>query len=275
MSQTAGPAVPAAVHWLIVLLLFWVGLRWFERINLYIPSRAITAHPGTFGLKYEDLRLKASDGPTIHAWFIPNGPQSPALLVSHGNGGNMSHRMEKLMIFRKAGASVLMYDYRGYGQSSGSPTEEGTYRDGEAAYLWLTQVKGVPPERIVLYGESLGCGVAAELALRRKAAGLILESGFTSTVDMARVILPFLPVSWMVLFRYDSLAKIPRIRIPLLVMHSPTDDVVPFPMGRQLFEAALEPKTFFELKGDHNEGFLETGKPYEEAIHRFLGDVVK
>lgn len=268
--------VHTVVNWVILALVFWIGLRWFERANLYFPDRTpMGAHPGSYGLEYEELKIQAEDGPTIHGWYVENKPDSPVILVSHGNAGNISHRLDKLLIFRRAGASVLLYDYRGYGLSTGSPTEQGTYRDAQAAYRWLTRSKHIPPEKIVFYGESLGCAVALETALRHKAAGIILESGFTSTVDMGKLIFPFLPIEWMVRFRYDALSKIGKVSCPVLVMHSPQDDIVPYAMGRRLFAAAPEPKTFFEMKGDHNEGFLTTGKAYEEAIRNFLRSCVR
>ena len=255
------------------LLALSMFARWFERVNLYIPSRQMTAHPGSYRLPYEDLTLKAADGPAINAWYIPNRPDSLVMLVSHGNGGNISSRLEKFVRFHKAGASVLVYDYRGYGRSTGSPTEQGTYSDGEAAYRWLTKTKGVAPSRIVFYGESLGCGVAVELAKRHPGAGLILDSGFTSTLDMGRMIFPWLPVRWLVRYRYDNLSKLPLLRCPLLVMHSPDDDIIPIAMARRNFAAAAGPKSFFEMKGDHNEGFMDTGPAYIEAIRSFLASL--
>ena len=164
---------------------------------------------------------------------------------------------------------MLLFDYRGYGRSSGRPDEQGTYLDAEAAYRWLAEKKKVPADRIVIHGESLGGAVAMELALRRRAAGLILESTFTSVVEMCRHVFPFLPADLVVRFRYDTLSKIPELSCPVLVMHSPDDDIVPFAMGRRLFAAAPEPKTFFEMKGSHNEGFLDTGPAYEKAIAGF------
>lgn len=253
----------------------WIFLRWFESANLYAPNRTLTAHPGTYGLKYENLSLTAEDGPKIHGWFIPRGAGDPVMLVCHGNAGNISHRLDKALIFRKAGASVLLFDYRGYGQSGGSPSEQGTYRDAEAAYAYLTETRGIAPERIVLYGESLGCGVAVELALKHKTAGLILDSAFTSTPDMAREIFGRLPLGLIIRFRYDNLSKIPRVSCPMLIMHSRQDDIVPFRMGQALFAAAPEPKKFFEMTGGHNDGFLETGQPYADAIAERLNAWIK
>jgi len=256
--------------WLLCIPLFWLGLRWFEKANLYFPSRSVAGDPGLLGLAFADLRLTAADGISVHGWFVPLRPESPVVLFCHGNGGNISHRFDKLLILRRAGAAVLLFDYRGYGRSSGSPSEEGTYLDAETAYRWLTEEKKVPPGRIIVHGESLGGAVALELALRRRVAGLILESTFTSVVDMGRHVFPFLPIKHMVRFRYDSLAKIQRVSAPVLVMHSPHDDIVPYAMGRRLYEAAPQPKTFCEMTGGHNEGFLDTGRAYEAALAQFL-----
>jgi fermentation-respiration switch protein FrsA (DUF1100 family) len=256
-------------------IFLWLGLRRFESANLYIPDRIVGAHPGTYGLPYENLRLRTSDGPLIHAWYVENQPASPVILVSHGNAGNISTRLDKLLLLRKAGASVLLYDYRGYGASQGRPTEAGTYRDGEAAYRWLVEEKKVPPERIFLYGESLGCAVAIELALKLKSAGLIVDSGFTSTMDMGRLIFPFLPISLMVRFRYDNLSKIHRVSCPVLVMHSPQDEIIPYEMGQRLFEAAPKPKTFLKLEGSHNEAFMTGAKQYAQALRLFLESHLK
>jgi hypothetical protein len=267
------PSSHAVLHgalWLAgTAAVLWLGLRWFERANLYHPSRGLDADPASVGLAFEEVLTKTDDGESIHGWFVDAGPGNPVLLVSHGNGGNISHRLDKLRIFREAGASVLLYDYRGYGRSTGRPSEQGTYRDAQAAWRWLAS-RGIGPDRVILYGESLGAAVALETALRRPCGGLILDSAFTSTADMGRRLLPLLPVDLIVRFRYDSIAKIGRLQVPLLVLHSAGDDIVPFAMGRRLFEAAPEPKTFFEMKGSHNDGFLETGPAYGGAVRSFL-----
>jgi fermentation-respiration switch protein FrsA (DUF1100 family) len=262
-------------------------LRWFESANLYIPSRIPSGVlPGSFGLASEDVALRAADGVKLAGLFLPaaafrpgiltepvEGPLASArwvLLYCHGNAGNITHRFFKANIFHRLGLGVLLFDYRGYGRSEGRPTEQGTYADAEAAWNFLTQVKKIPPERIVIYGESLGCAVAVETARRHRARALILESPFTSVADMADVVFPHVPLRWIVTYRYDNLAKIPLVDAPLLVMHSRDDDIVPFALGRRVFEAAAEPKTFFEMKGDHNEGYLDTGSAYPRAILSFL-----
>jgi fermentation-respiration switch protein FrsA (DUF1100 family) len=262
--------VHRAAALLLLAGLLFLSVRRFESANLYFPDRALTAHPGSYGLAFEELDLLAQDGVRLHGWFIAREPGDPVILFCHGNAGNISNRLQKALIFRRAGASVLLFDYRGYGRSAGRPTEQGTYADAEAAYLFLSEKKNVPKDKIILYGESLGGGVAVETALRREAAGLILDSAFISTAEMARQIFPRLPVRWIISYKYDNLNKIPRLSLPLLVMHSPEDEIVPFAMGKRLFEAARQPKTFFEMKGDHNEGFLLTGEDYGRTVGRFI-----
>ncbi|HBL19146.1 MAG: hypothetical protein A2X36_01590 [Elusimicrobia bacterium GWA2_69_24] len=280
----------------IALGLLFGGLRWFERINIYFPSRELSLHPGSLGIPYEDVLFQSEDGLLLHGWFLdaaqpmPDKPlpfrpplpaaeplqsksgRPPVLVLFHGNAGNVSNRIEKLAIFRKLGLSAFVFDYRGYGRSQGSPSEQGTYRDGLAAVDLLTRDMGYAPQELVYYGESLGCAVALETALRRPPQALVLDSGFTSTVEMGRRTFPFLPVRWMVRFRYDNLSKIGGLKVPLLVLHSPQDDIVPFDMGQANFAAAPRPKIFVETRGDHNEGFADT--PYwAQAIRDFLAEL--
>jgi len=256
------------------VILFWFGLRWFERANLYFPDRQLIATPAQVGMAFEDVWMTASDGVKIHGWFIPSPGRavasSPTLLFCHGNAGNISHRLDKAARLISTGANVFLFDYRGYGQSSGGPSEKGMYRDAEAAYQYLTATKGLRDKSIILYGESLGGGVAVETALRYPSGGLILESAFTSTVDMARLVFPFLPVRWMVREKYDSLAKISRLAVPVLVLHSAQDEIVPFAMGERLYAAAGGAKLLVELTGDHNEGYIDSGKFYQDAVASFI-----
>lgn len=254
----------------LALLPFLAGCSWLNRKLLYVPSRELVADPFRLGLYFEEAVLVASDGPRLHGWWVPHGsPGAPAVLLLHGNGGNISHRLERLRLLHAAGASVFLLDYRGYGRSEGKPSEEGTYLDAEAARRWLLERKDVPASRLVYHGESLGCGVAVELARRHPPAALILDSAFTSVPEMAKRIFS-LPLSWLVKFRYDNLAKLPSIRVPLLVLHSPQDDIVPYEMGRRLFEAAAEPKAFVDLRGGHNDAILKSGPAYVDALKMFL-----
>ncbi len=269
----------------------WAGLRWFEKANLYIPDRQLTILPATFGLAYENVDFTAEDGVRLHAWFVPAStapategypeevpPPRPwgrprgrprTLVMFHGNGGNISHRVDKLRIFHGLGLSVFMFDYRGYGRSGGSPSEQGTYLDGAAAVRWLKEDKGLEEGALVYYGESLGCAVAMETALQHPPAAFIFDSGFTSVLEMAKAIYPWLPAKYFLRARYDNLAKAPQLKTPLLVAHSPEDQIIPFAMGRRLFEAAPQPKEFFQLRGGHNDGFLET-PGYAQAFAEFL-----
>jgi len=253
----------------------WVGLRRFETANLYHPAREFAVIPQTFGLPHEEVALRAEDGVALHGWFLPaaRGPlagQGLVLLYCHGNAGNVSTRVSKAALFHRLGLSVLLFDYRGYGKSAGSPSEQGTYLDAEAAWRYINETKRFPPDKIVIYGESLGNGIALETALSHPPKALILDSAFTSIVDMGREVFPWLPVRLMVTMHYDNLAKIPRIRCPVLVMHSREDRVVPFRMGQALFAAAPQPKEFLEMTGSHGEGYLETGAAYPKTVLAFL-----
>ena len=253
----------------------WVGVRWLERNKLFYPSRDITVIPRSLGMAFSDVTLTTSDGVKIHGWFIPKGPgplasQDLTVLFCHGNAGNISNRVEKAAILHKLGLSVFVFDYRGFGKSEGRPDEQGTYRDADAAYLYLTEKRGIPPARIVLHGESIGNGIAIEAAIRHPSRALIVESAFTSIVGMGKRIMPYLPLGLFCTQRYDHLAKLPHVGRPVLVMHSPGDEVIPFEMGQELFAAAAEPKSWLELKGGHDSGFYEAGEAYPTAIWTFL-----
>ena len=192
------------------------------------------------------------------------------MLCLHGNGGNISSRTGKMRIFHDAGAAQLWVEWRGYGESSGAPDEAGLYRDGAAGWDWLTRERAIAPSRVVLYGESLGCGVAVELATRVKPAGLIVDSGFASIADMGRVVLPWFPAA-LERIRFDNIAKLPRVATPTLFLHSPQDDLIPYEQSRRNFAASgAANKSFIELRGSHNDGFLETGSAYAGAIRDFL-----
>lgn len=258
---------------LLVAALLWIGLRFFEQTMVFVPSRTMWAHPGTVGLPYEALSLTASDGVVLRAWWIPApSADAPVMLCLHGNGGNLSNRIDKMRIFHDAGAAQLWLEWRGYGESGGSADEPGLYRDALAAWAWLHvgDGKAVPAARLVLYGESLGNGPAILLATRVAAAGLIVDSGFTSIADMGRVVLPWFPVR-LAKIRFDNLSRLPRVTIPTLFLHSPKDDIVPYEMARRNYAASgAAKKTFVDLKGSHNDGFLETGPAYGAAIRNFL-----
>jgi len=271
-SQKRRAWLKRVIRLAISIVLLFVMLRWFEHSQVYYPSRELEAAPAELGRVFEDARFKAGDGVELHGWFFPADTNSPrariAFLICHGNGGNVSHRLELCAALLKTGASVFVFDYRGYGQSHGRPGEEGTYRDAQAAHAWLRQ-KGFRGGDIIAFGESLGGGVVSELALRETVGGLVLQSTFTSIPDIGAEIYPWLPVRWMSTIKYDTRAKLPRIKVPVLVMHSREDDLARFSHAEKNFAAANEPKAFCELNGGHNEAVWEQTE-FREAMEKFL-----
>jgi fermentation-respiration switch protein FrsA (DUF1100 family) len=242
-----------------------------ERYFIYFPERNLVADPDQVGLSFEEVYFVASDGVRLHGWFVP-GRQDLTWLWFHGNAGNISHRLENLKLLHdELGLSVFLFDYRGYGRSQGKPSEEGTYRDAEAALAYLRSRRDVDPERIVYFGRSLGAGVAVELATREPPLALILESPFPSIPALARHHYPFLPVGPLLRTKYDSLVKMDKVNAPLLVLHGDRDEIVPLQAGRSLFEAAREPKQFHVIRGaGHNDTYLAGGEEYLRVLRRFL-----
>lgn len=242
---------------------------------LYYPEKEIFATPKDIGLEFEEVTIRTKDDIEISAWFIPSKDERAVVLFCHGNAGNISHRLDSIRIFNKLGLSVLIFDYRGYGKSKGSPTEEGTYLDAEAAWDYLVNKKGYSPDKIVLFGLSLGGAVAVETALRVKAGAIIIESGFTSLPALGSKFFPYLPVRLISRYKYANIDKVNKISLPKLFVHSPQDEIIPFEHGKALFEKALEPKEFLRITGGHNDGFLLTGRPYVEGLERFISKQFK
>jgi fermentation-respiration switch protein FrsA (DUF1100 family) len=195
------------------------------------------------------------------------------VLFCHGNAGNISHRLDSIRLFHELGLSVLIFDYRGYGQSSGKPTEKGTYRDADAAWHYLVTLRGILPGHIILFGRSLGAPIAADLATRQSAAAVILESAFTSVPDVAAKFYPWLPVRWLSRYQYNTRKKLASIHSPVMIVHSRDDEIIEYANGERLFEAANEPKQFLELRGGHNDGFMVSGKDYIRGLNNFLDNV--
>ena len=239
---------------------------------VYFPQmgREHIATPEQQGLPYESVDIPTSDGQTLHAWFVPAEDATGTVLFFHGNAGNISHRIDYLSMFHGMGYQTFIFDYRGYGQSSGSPSESGTYIDAQAAWDYLVKEKGIRPGRIALFGESLGGAVAAWLAVRERPALLVLASTFTSVPDLAAKIYPYLPVRLLSRFNYNAFEYLQSVACPVLVAHSPQDEIVPFAHGRALYEAAPEPKEFLELQGGHNEGFIFTREVWVLALTKFM-----
>lgn len=263
-------AVSALAYSAFLLLVFA-----FEARLVYFPGPPPEETPADHGLPYEDVRLRTADGVALAAWFLPAaGSDAGAVVFSHGNAGNIAVRLPGASAFLDAGLSVLLYDYRGYGASEGKPSEEGTYQDAVAAYDWLVEQRGIPPQRVVAYGESLGGAVAIELARRRPVAAVFAESTFTSLPDLGARLYPFLPVRLLATIRYASADKVADLGVPLLVAHSPEDEIVPFDLGRALYDAAREPKAFLETEGGHNDGGFLRRPEWRRAVEEFLAAAV-
>jgi uncharacterized protein len=262
----------------IVLVVFFVIVGCAARKMVFQPFRALEAQPQSLNRPVEDVFFHAADGVRLNGWYFPAGVNSSfaqfAILICHGNAGNISHRLELVDTLLKSGAAVFAFDYRGYGQSEGAPTEKGTYRDAEAAREWLV-AKGYAGTNIIALGESLGGGVATELALTTSLAGLILQSTFTSVPDLAGDIAPWLPARLLLTTRFSTREKLARIHVPVLVMHSRADRVIGFAHAERNFAAACPPKFFCELKGDHNDAVFASANEYRQAVSQFLNAIVK
>ncbi len=259
---------------LVVLGVFVGGMYLLQPAMVFLPSPDLEQTPADWGLAYEEVWLRAEDGVRLHAWYLPRSAAGPTLLFFHGNAGNISHRRASLEIFHDLGLNVLILDYRGYGRSEGRPSEQGLYRDARAAWDHLLGERGLAPREIVVFGRSLGGAVAANLAAgvpdEAQPGALILESTFSSARDMARALYPVLGSLMVMRFQLDTRARVAEVRCPVLVLHSPDDEIVPYAQGREVFEAANPPKAFQALVGDHNGGFLMSQPGYQRGLADFL-----
>jgi len=244
----------------------------FQNRFIYYPTDDFAVFPAQVGLVCEDVWIDVTPTEKINGWYIGGWPDKRTVLFLHGNGGNIGHRLPHLQFLQSLGVSVLIIDYRGYGRSKGKPSEENFYADASASYQWLISTKEVGPDRIILFGESIGGAVAADLAAKSPCAGLILESSFTSIRDMARRVFPFLPTGLLLRSEYNTLEKLDRLTCPVLVTHSPEDEIVPFDMGEKLYAAAKPPKRFVQLHGTHNDRDYLDQPDYRQAVEAFLGD---
>lgn len=238
---------------------------------VYYPDvgRARIATPADRGLPFEEVALRTADGETLDAWWVPAARPRGTVLFLHGNAGNISHRLPYLAMFHGLGYATLILDYRGYGRSTGTPDEEGTYRDAEAAWAWLEQ-RGVRADETVIFGESLGGGVATWLAARRAPRALVLASTFTSIPDVGAALYPWLPVRPLARIQYDNLARLAQVTAPVLIFHSPQDELVPYAHAERLLAAVRGPRRLVPLAGGHNEGFVHARPEWVAALARFL-----
>ena len=261
--------------WIIILPVgLYVVLAAFLYFNqrrlAFVPSRDLTVLPSDVGLSYEDIFIEVADGERIHGWYFPVEGGSVVTMLCHGNAGNISHRLETAEFLTSLGVSVLFFDYRGYGQSDGKPSEENAYADAEAAHRWLTSDKGFQAEQVLIFGRSLGGAVAVELATRVPCRALIVESSFSSITDVGKRMFPYMPVGLLLTFKFDSASKIATLNCPKLITHSPDDEIVPYDLGRRLFEAAAEPKQWVELSGGHNDRDYFRDQAYIDGWQRLI-----
>jgi len=270
------PLLRLGLSALLLYGLILIFLYFYQERLLFLPGiggRELIATPAAAGLAFEEVVLHSSRDILIHGWYLPGPagrPERATLLFLHGNAGNISHRLDSLKIFNRLGLAVLIIDYQGYGKSGGRPSEANTHADGAAAYRYLVEKRGVAPQRLVLFGRSLGAAVAARLATEQATGALIVESGFTSVPDLGSDLYPWLPVRLLSRLDYDVRASLAKVSCPVLVIHSRDDEIIPFRHGEALFAAARPPREFLAISGGHNDGFLRSGRLYVNGLEGFL-----
>ncbi len=244
-----------------------------ERL-IYIPSTEILSDPLHYGMEFEEIRFPSEDGTILHGWFLPHKSSGPVVLMYHGNAGNISYMIDSAKILLDMGYSVFLFDYRSYGLSQSKPlSQEATYMDSRAAYLWLKNSKGYEENQIIVHGRSLGGAQAAHVARRFFPKALVLESTFTSLPEVGKHLYPWLPVHLLSRVHYPTLEDVKAVRCPVLIVHSSQDELIPFSHGQKIFDAAPEPKSFVTITGDHNEGYFTSGKAYTEGLNTFLASL--
>jgi uncharacterized protein len=268
--------VNSSFSWLNIILIFLgvygllaAYLYFSQNSQVYHPPKGHIETPKAWGMEYETVLLKSA-GNTLTNWWIPGRKEAPVVLFLHGNATNISEAQEYVNLFRSKGLGVFLLDYRGYGLSEGHPSEGGTQADAEAAWQYLIAKKNLTPSQIIIYGHSLGGGVATGLAVKHPPAKLIIEGTFTSVPDVAAEIYPYLPVRLMAHIKYPNLERIKQIKVPLLIIHSSDDEIIPFTHGEKLFAAANKPKTFYKAQGSHHSGFSTAGTESIEVLTNFI-----
>ena len=261
----------------LISLILLMGIAFYlfypniENFFIFYPQRAFDFTPEGLQMNHEEVFFHTEDGKKLHGWFFPLDGALPVILFCHGNAGNISHRLFNVELLLKQRLQVFIFDYRGYGKSSGRPSEKGLYTDGLAAYDYLIEIRHIHPDQIVIFGRSLGAAVAIEVALQKEIRSIIIESAFTSTKDMAKAIWLFRPFSYLLPAHYNNQKKISNLDVPKLFIHGERDEIVPFSMGQRLFDSARAPKYFFPLKrAGHNDTFEVAGEKYFRTIATFV-----
>jgi hypothetical protein len=260
--------IPLGIAYGAVLVLVFV----FQSHLVFFPGtgREAVLTPQSYGMRFESVEIRTADGESLAAWWVPAEGARGTVLFFHGNAGNISHRLDYLQMFHRLRYSTLIVDYRGYGMSTGSPSEKGTYLDAEAAWDYARHSRMALPQDIVIAGESLGGAVATWLAAKENPRAVILLSTFTSVPDLGAQVYWFLPVRLLSRIRYDNRENLKHISAPVFIAHSRDDDIVPYVHGKKLFEAANAPKAFLEMSGGHNDGFIFTRPEWISQLAAFL-----
>ncbi|MCK9264572.1 MAG: alpha/beta hydrolase [Desulfomonilia bacterium] len=239
---------------------------------VYHPRKELARSPADAGLSYEWVNIEASDGVKITGWWVPAADARGSVLFCHGNGGNIADRLDTLVIGNRLKLSMLIFDYRGYGRSEGSPSEQGTYADAEAAYRYLTQERGIAPETVILWGRSLGGPIAARTAAEHPCGALIIESSFTSLGDLVRDRFGMIPSLLLWRYAYPTRSHLEHVGVPVLAIHSADDEMIPLEHGKELYRSIQGRKSFLEISGSHNRGFIDSLAVYGPAIDGFVDE---
>jgi len=263
---------------LVFFVLVYVGfLLLFENKIIFHPSRYPEGYwnPASTGVPAQDVYFMAEDGVKLHGWFIPAPNAVATWLWFHGNAGNLSHRLDNIQRLKPLNLNIFIFDYRGYGRSEGEPDEQGIYKDSKAAYKKVLEMDTVSVDSLFFFGRSLGGICAVETAMNYPARGLILESVFTNSADMSKQVLPFIPLGWAIRSKLNAIEKIPHLKLPKLFLHGTRDEIVPYALGRKLFEQAGDPKSFYPIEGaGHNDTYILGGAGYYEVLGRFITETL-
>ena len=254
----------------VVIAILKISILAIEKRNLYQPDKEIDLTPQSIGFTYEDVYFKTEDGQRINGWFIPAKDAKITILYCPGRGGNLSDRLQKIKFFHVSGFNSLAFDYRGFGNSSGKPSEQGLYKDARAAYDFLMSRNDIAKDKIVVYGKSLGGPVAANLCLHRKLAALILEGSFPSLKEYVGDLGGFLPTEWLVSEKFDAISRVKMIKIPKLFVQGMDDEIIDFSEGRLLFNKAASPKEFVTFDGHHDDNLFTVSDAYKDKLNKFL-----
>jgi uncharacterized protein len=263
-----------ALHLILILTIGYLSIVLFFAILqnrlIYYPVRLLPS-PDSIGIRWvKEIFFQTKDGVKLCGWFLVPPEGAPCLLHFNGNAGNIAGRGHLLEMARSNGWGLLLFDYRGYGKSEGTPRESGLYLDAQSAWDWLNLQKGITSQKLILWGESLGCSMALDLASKQPSAGLVLEAPFTSLMELSKELYPWLPVSLFLRSRFNNQEKIKQVQAPILIIHGRQDEIVPFQHGKILFESAPGPKYFLALNSSHNDIFDSGGYVYQEEIRKFV-----